>query len=233
MTSREAVSLKDDKKREPPSRESYCHLSVEIQKTGEEHSPMCPPPRRKVLLPIASALFGTNANGHPAADFDSTHAFIVKYRSDEDSHLDIHTDDSDVTFNVCLGRDFAGCGLIFCGMIGASDHRCHKHTYHHKVGRCVCHLGSQRHGADHITSGERLNLIVWNHGLGWRESPGATQHSRNYEKEASKPDPRCVSYTHDRDYGNFKQYPDGKENFKHRGWCPPRGSEYDGFAPDA
>ena len=78
-----------------------------------------------------------------------------------------------VTFNVCLGRDFEGCGLVFCGMIGAADHRCHRHTYHHKVGACVVHLGARRHGADHITSGERLNLVVWNHGLAWRESDGA------------------------------------------------------------
>ena len=81
-----------------------------------------------------------------------------------------------MTFNVCLGRDFEGCGLVFCGMIGAADHRCHKNTYHHKVGACVVHLGARRHGADHITSGERLNLVIWNHGLAWRESDGAMAH---------------------------------------------------------
>ena len=30
----------------------------------------------------------------------------------------MHTDDSDVTFNVCLGRDFEAAGLTFCGMLG-------------------------------------------------------------------------------------------------------------------
>ncbi|KAK7248893.1 procollagen-lysine 5-dioxygenase [Aureococcus anophagefferens] len=126
----------------------------------------------KVCGPLAQALFKAHPHGHPAADFDSTHSFIVKYRGDEDPHLDVHTDDSDVTFNACLGRDFEGCGLVFCGMIGAKDHRQHCKTYEHRVGTCVCHLGSKRHGADDITRGERLNLIVWNHGLAFA-SPGA------------------------------------------------------------
>jgi len=42
----------------------------------------------------------------------------------------------------------------------------------------------------------------------------------------------CVSYTHDRDYGNFKPYPKGKEHFRGRGWCPRRDFEYEGFEPD-
>jgi hypothetical protein len=35
---------------------------------------------------------------------------------------------------------------------------------------CVVHLGAQRHGADDITSGERLNLIVWNHSTLYRQT---------------------------------------------------------------
>ena len=118
-----------------------------------------------MLRPLAAALFEVEG-----AEFDSHHSFLVRYRDDEDSHLDVHTDDSDVTANVCLGREFTGCGLVFCGMMGAADHRQHCHTYHHSLGRCVMHLGRKRHGADHITSGERLNLIVWNHSAAFRAS---------------------------------------------------------------
>lgn len=180
--------------------------------------------QRLVLQPVARRLF-------PKAGvyFDSHHSFVVKYRADQDSHLDVHTDDSDVTFNACLGREFEGCGLVFCGMIGTPEHRQHCTTYQHSIGKCVVHLGNRRHGADHITSGERLNLIVWNHGLAWRESPHATKHNRAYEKEQVPPDPRCLSYTHDRDYGNYKEYPRDRTEFKGRGWCPPPGAEYEGF----
>ena len=51
--------------------------------------------QRLVLLPLARELFSADDRGDPATGFDSTHAFVVKYRADEDSHLDVHTDDSD------------------------------------------------------------------------------------------------------------------------------------------
>lgn len=34
------------------------------------------------------------------------------------------------------------------------------------------HLGTKRHGADDITSGERNNLIIWNHGIAFRQVRG-------------------------------------------------------------
>ena len=34
----------------------------------------------------------------------------------------------------------------------------------------MMHLGRRRHGADDITSGERLNLILWNHSSTYRSS---------------------------------------------------------------
>ena len=35
---------------------------------------------------------------------DRHHSFIVQYEVGKDLGLDMHTDNSDVTFNVCLGR---------------------------------------------------------------------------------------------------------------------------------
>ena len=52
------------------------------------------------------------------ARFDDHHSFCVSYRPDEDRGLDMHTDNSDVTLNVCLGRDFTAAGLTFCGEVG-------------------------------------------------------------------------------------------------------------------
>ena len=70
---------------------------------------------------LAQALFAREA-----AAFDDHHSFIVAYSADEDAHLDMHTDDSDVTFNICLGKDFEGAGLQFCGNMGTKQHRrCH------------------------------------------------------------------------------------------------------------
>ena len=47
---------------------------------------------------------------------------MVQYKEGEDLGLDMHTDDADVTFNMCLGREFEASGLTFCGGVGRSDH---------------------------------------------------------------------------------------------------------------
>eukprot|EP00931_Biecheleriopsis_adriatica_P005017 TRINITY_DN106590_c0_g1_i1.p1 TRINITY_DN106590_c0_g1~~TRINITY_DN106590_c0_g1_i1.p1 ORF type:complete len:628 (-),score=157.79 TRINITY_DN106590_c0_g1_i1:62-1915(-) len=167
----------------------------------------------------------------PGSMWDGHHCFMVRYREGEDLGLDMHTDDSDVTFNMCLGLDFDGAGLQFCGLMGAANHRKHTHTYKHVKGTCVCHLGRKRHGADDISRGERLNLILWNHSSTYRKTE--EYENPDYSKEEGPPDQVCVSYTHDRDYGIFKEYPTGKEHFKGRGWCPPKPFEYKDFKPDS
>ena len=52
------------------------------------------------------------------ARFDDPPSFCVSSKPDEDRGLDMHTDNSDVTLNVCLGRDFTASGLTFCGEVG-------------------------------------------------------------------------------------------------------------------
>lgn len=180
---------------------------------------------QRLLQPLGELLF-------PGAGdvWDGHHCFIVRYREGEDLGLDMHTDDSDVTFNICLGLDFAGAGLQFCGLMGMPNHRKHTYTHQHVKGSCVCHLGRKRHGADDISSGERLNLILWNHSSTYRSCEEYI--SPPYSKETGPPDEVCVSYTHDRDYGQYKEYPAGKEHFRGRGWCPPKRMEYAGFQPD-
>ena len=62
---------------------------------------------------------------------DRHHSFIVQYAAGKDLGLDMHVDNSDVTFNVCLGRKFRGAGLTFCGYMGDPHHRHRSHVYHH------------------------------------------------------------------------------------------------------
>ena len=46
-----------------------------------------------------------------------------RYHEDQDRGLDMHTDASDITLNVALGREFTGATLQFCGRMGDADHR--------------------------------------------------------------------------------------------------------------
>lgn len=67
--------------------------------------------QQQFLLPLSRALFPVEAS-----HFTSHHSFTVSYSPDTDRTLDMHTDDSDVTWNICLGKDgFEGSGLTFCG----------------------------------------------------------------------------------------------------------------------
>ncbi|GKV47294.1 hypothetical protein SLEP1_g54207 [Rubroshorea leprosula] len=56
------------------------------------------------------------------ATLDSHHGFVVEYGIDRDEALGFHVDDSEVTLNVCLGKQFSGGDLFFRGV------RCDKHV---------------------------------------------------------------------------------------------------------
>ena len=83
-------------------------------------------------------------------------------------------------------------------------------------------------GADDILTGERHNLIIWNVNRAYREEPEYRLPTR---KEVAPPDTRCLSYTHDLDFGAYKTYPAGTEHFEHsKAWCPPEEACYDSMA---
>ena len=177
---------------------------------------------QSAVWPVARSLFPLEAE-----EFNNHHSFCVSYKPDEDRGLDMHTDDSDVTLNVCLGREFVASGLTFCGDMGAVNHRQASLQYQHRLGRAVMHLGRRRHGADDISEGHRLNLIMWNYNSGYRAS--TAYRSRSYYREKGAPSPECVSYTHDRDFEAVRGEARPEEKFAQTAWCPPPQAEYDGF----
>lgn len=178
-----------------------------------------------VIQPLASVLLPVEGS-----ELESHHSFTIRYKGGEDTHLDVHTDDSDITFNVNIFGNYTGAPLVFCGINGEPDHRQFRTAYQHQLGHAVLHRGRHRHGAEDISSGERMNLVIWSYSPSYRSSK---ESEKNHKKEAGPPHRRCVSYTHDRDFGRFREWPEGKKSqFHGRGWCPPRGKEYDGFVPD-
>ncbi|WCJ21896.1 2-oxoglutarate (2OG) and Fe(II)-dependent oxygenase superfamily protein [Euphorbia peplus] len=114
---------------------------------------------------------------------DSHHGFVVEYGNDRDVDLGFHVDDSEVTLNVCLGKEFSGGELFFRGI------RCDKHVntgsqpeeifdYSHQAGKAVLHRGRHRHGARATTSGHRINLLLWCRSSVFREM-------KKYQKDFS------------------------------------------------
>ncbi|KAK9925804.1 hypothetical protein M0R45_023069 [Rubus argutus] len=131
------------------------------------------------IRPIAKELF-PEVGG---STLDSHHGFVVEYGNDRDLDLGFHVDDSEVTLNVCLGKQFSGGELYFRGI------RCDKHVnsgsrpeevfdYSHAPGCAVLHRGRHRHGAKATTSGHRVNLLLWCRSSVFREM-------RKYQKDFS------------------------------------------------
>jgi hypothetical protein len=161
---------------------------------------------QRLLAPLSRLLFpDETAFVHT---LDHHHSFVVQYKAPEigcgDLGLDMHSDASEVTLNVCLGREnFKASELCFCGELGAPDHRRHKFKHAHRIGSAVVHLGRQRHGADNISKGERLNLIMWARSAAFRAA-AAFGHippdGYPRRKEAGAPELTCLSKTNDHDY---------------------------------
>eukprot|EP00005_Dracoamoeba_jomungandri_P004690 CAMPEP_0174258310 /NCGR_PEP_ID=MMETSP0439-20130205/7318_1 /TAXON_ID=0 /ORGANISM="Stereomyxa ramosa, Strain Chinc5" /LENGTH=543 /DNA_ID=CAMNT_0015341765 /DNA_START=36 /DNA_END=1666 /DNA_ORIENTATION=- len=80
----------------------------------------------------------------------------------------IHVDDSALSLNVCLGEEFDEGDLYFIldsRHISKQQDKGKKIKVQHEKGKGVLHWGDIPHGANKITSGERVNLVFW-----WKRS---------------------------------------------------------------
>eukprot|EP00971_Amphidinium_carterae_P059922 1185290-Amphidinium_carterae.1 len=68
---------------------------------------------KEVALPLGRDLWPEWVSG---TDCDETYGFVVRYRIGEDVELAEHADTSNLTLNLCLGRDFVGGDLYFKGV---------------------------------------------------------------------------------------------------------------------
>lgn len=72
-----------------------------------------------------------------------------------------HTDDSEVTLNVSLGRSFEGGMLRLRGLRCTADEGTVQADIAPIAGRAVLHLGQHLHEVTAVTAGERYALIMW------------------------------------------------------------------------
>jgi hypothetical protein len=138
-----------------------------------------------------AALFYRDVGGDA---LDSHHGFVVAYEPGKDVALDFHVDASDVTLNVCLGKEFTEGELFFRGV------RCglcqqmpwlprEEFQIAHVPGRAILHRGRHRHGALPITGGARYNLILW-----CNSSRYDGQHDRQHDPAfCGWPEPEAVA----------------------------------------
>jgi hypothetical protein len=124
---------------------------------------------RRRLTPLLALLFP-----HWMGDrIDHHHSFVVRYKIGEDLDLARHMDESEITINVNLGREFEGGEVYFnelrdyqpstssAGIAGQSSRTNELNYTFPSVGTAIVHAGQHFHGAHPLRGGERVNLIMW------------------------------------------------------------------------
>ena len=124
-----------------------------------------------VVRPISRELFQETEMGGEQGDLDWRHGYITAYTTDPDvqiprQRLVPHTDDSEVTLNVCIGDVFEGGGLTFQGLRGTIQAGEVGGEYTPERGRALLHAGRQFHEVTDVTSGDRYALIMWTRSWG-------------------------------------------------------------------
>lgn len=79
-----------------------------------------------------------------------------------------HTDDSEVTCNLCLSDSYTGGELIFGPMRGKEDGD--MNSIDLVKGGITLHYGRQLHSVGNVEDGERFVLITWCRDEKWREN---------------------------------------------------------------
>ncbi len=103
---------------------------------------------------------------------DDHHSFAVEYAAsgEKDKDLSVHVDDSELTINLCLGKEgFEGGEVFFLGMQGKPIQMENYGEIEHEIGRCILHDGKHMHGSKTLLKGERTNLIIWLRSTEYRE----------------------------------------------------------------
>eukprot|EP00531_Pseudo-nitzschia_arenysensis_P012569 CAMPEP_0116137314 /NCGR_PEP_ID=MMETSP0329-20121206/12185_1 /TAXON_ID=697910 /ORGANISM="Pseudo-nitzschia arenysensis, Strain B593" /LENGTH=391 /DNA_ID=CAMNT_0003632227 /DNA_START=266 /DNA_END=1442 /DNA_ORIENTATION=+ len=117
-----------------------------------------------ILRPVSAQLYrDTDLEG---GDLDWRHGFIAAYSgspttSKPRQRLVPHTDDAEVTLNMCFGDEFDGGNLKFWGVRGDQTAGKFVGEYQPEIGRAILHSGRHLHEVTEITSGDRFALIQW------------------------------------------------------------------------
>ncbi len=117
-----------------------------------------------VVRPISRHLYQHTEMG--AGDLDWRHGFLAAYAANPNVHqprqrLVPHTDDAEVTLNICIGDIFEGGSLQFWGLRGTDMAGKLVGEYIPQRGRALLHAGRQLHEVTEVTSGDRFALILW------------------------------------------------------------------------
>ena len=100
---------------------------------------------RDICLQIQESYYLKNIS------FNIIDAFVAKYEENKQSFLEMHTDGSDITINICLNNDFTDGGVYFEDGVVVKMNK----------GDMIIHSGKIKHAGIPITSGIRYILVMF------------------------------------------------------------------------
>ena len=117
-----------------------------------------------VMRPISRQLFLESEDLQK--DLDWRNGYIAGYSAKPGAgkpreRLVTHTDDSEVTLNVCLGDIFEGGLLEFRGLRGTPEEGQLLGEFQPQQGLALIHAGRHFHDVTQVTSGDRFAYIMW------------------------------------------------------------------------
>merc|ERR1711974_35866 len=109
-------------------------------------------------------------------ELKSSETFVKHYFHGKDTKPSTHYDPSALTFSICLGKKFTGSEVYFhdlhveddaCPSVVRKPHPdpcsdC-RFVLSQQVGQAVFHVGHHIHGVFPLTSGERMQMIMWSY----------------------------------------------------------------------
>ena len=121
-----------------------------------------------IIRPLSRHLFhGTEIHG----DLDWRQGYVSTYTHKKSSssrafqtksRLLPHTDDSEVTLNLCLGdTDFVGGEVQFSGLRGTPMEGVTLGSFQPVVGTALLHAGRHLHEVTEVMNGNRYAYIIW------------------------------------------------------------------------
>ena len=116
-----------------------------------------------IIRPISRHLFQSTES---LGELDWRHGFIAGYSAHPTEgkpreRLVTHTDDAEVTLNLCLGDVFEGGHVEFRGLRGTYDAGKRVDSFEPQPGLALLHAGRHFHDVTPVTKGDRFALIIW------------------------------------------------------------------------
>jgi len=121
--------------------------------------------RDEIVDPLSKTLYPEVDDPNSKSSY--RYGFVIGYSNKPgEEHisrkaLEAHTDDSEVTLTVCLGRDYEGGAVTLKHLRSDADEGEVQSSIKMKTGEATLFLGQQMHEVQEVEGGERFVFVIW------------------------------------------------------------------------